>query len=98
MIHEVLHAYMIYNGGANQTQLQQHIQMAQKYVGGIKTFVQALYPTLSNADAYSIILNGMADVYQNNATAYQTLLNNYNTSQANYEMQKAGLTGTSCNN
>lgn len=95
MVHEVLHAYMNYNA-PKMTQLQQHTAMAQKYVNDIKTFVQGLYPTLSDPDAYAMILNGMADVYGNNETAYEAVLATFNTSQANYELQKAGLSGTPC--
>ncbi|NHA06478.1 hypothetical protein G7092_21900 [Mucilaginibacter sp. HC2] len=95
-IHEILHAYMNYNKEYYGLALQQHQAIAQKYVGDIKTFVQGLYPTLSDPDAYAIILNGMKDVYKD-ANAYQSLLNSYNTNQANYEYQRAGIYGTPCN-
>ena len=95
MVHEVLHAYMDYNT-AYKSQLQQHQQMAQKYVNDIKAFVQGLYPTLSDPDAYAMILNGMGDVYNNNQTAYNAVLHSFNTSQANYEFQRSGLSGTPC--
>jgi hypothetical protein len=95
MVHEVLHAYMDYST-PYMTQLQQHTAMAQKYVNDIKAFVQGLYPTLSDPDAYAMILNGMADVYGSNKTAYNAVLATFNTSQANYEFQRAGLSGTPC--
>jgi hypothetical protein len=95
MVHEVLHAYMDYNT-TYKSQLEQHQQMAQKYVNDIKAFIQGLYPTLSDPDAYAIILNGMGDIYKGNQTAYNAVLHSFNTSQANYEFQRSGLSGTPC--
>ena len=95
MVHEVLHAYMDYNT-TYKSQLEQHQQMVQKYVNDIKAFIQGLYPTLSDPDAYAIILNGMGDIYKGNQTAYNAVLHSFNTSQANYEFQRSGLSGTPC--
>ena len=98
MVHEILHAYMNYNNQFRYLQLQQHQEMAEKYVADMKGFVQQLYP-INDPDAYAIILNGLADIFGNNKPAYiDTLKTKYNVDDplGTYEMERAGLQGTTC--
>ncbi|MDB5086838.1 MAG: hypothetical protein JWR09_832 [Mucilaginibacter sp.] len=100
MVHEVLHAYMDYNNQYFGNQLKQHKEIAQKYVNDIKIFVQGLYPTLKDNDAYAIILNGIGDIYGNdlNNPAYVALRNSYSVTDfsGTFLLQKDGVTGTPC--
>lgn len=99
MVHEVLHAFMDYNQPF-KTQLQQHKEIAQKYVNDIRVFVKGLYPTLTDNDAYAMILNGISDIYDNNLQNpnYIALINSYKIVDlsGSFLLQKEGITGTSC--
>ena len=97
MVHEVLHGFMDYNG-QYKTQLQQHQQIAEKYVEDIKSYVQQLYP-INDQDAYAIILNGLSDVYGNSPLTFMNALKTkYNVDDplGTYELERVGLQGTKC--
>ena len=98
MVHETLHAYMNYNGQFLLNQLYQHQEMADKYVTDIKNFIQQSYP-INDADAYSIILNGLKDIFKNNTPLYlQTLQSKYHVTDpaGTYEAYRGGIEGTMC--
>ncbi|MEZ2338098.1 hypothetical protein AB6735_20785 [Mucilaginibacter sp. RCC_168] len=99
-VHEILHAYMNYNNQYFMQQFQQHKEIAKKYVDDIRGFVQQIYPSMDTDAANAIILNGIADVYPKGIKddRYIDLLKSYGVTDAlgNYELERAGVTGSSC--
>ena len=82
------------------TQFQQHTAIATKYVNDMRAFVQQIYPSMDTNGVNAVILNGIADVYPKGIKddAYLALLKSYGVTDAlgNYELQRGGVTGTSC--
>ena len=83
---------------AGRSQLKQHQAIAEKYVDDIKNFVQQVYP-INDPDAYSVILNGLKDIFKGDIPAYyDTLRNKYHVEDplTTYELLRQGVTGTKC--
>jgi hypothetical protein len=98
MIHESIHAFMNLNNQYFENQLRQHQLMADNYVQYMRVLLQSIYP-INDANAYSLVLNGLSDTFGNNKPAYlSTLYNKYNVSNPLllYEYHRAGVGGTGC--
>jgi predicted SprT family Zn-dependent metalloprotease len=102
MIHEVLHAYLSYNGVA-QNQLLQHQNIALNYVSGIRDLLQQEYD-ISSEDANCLIIEGLSDLQSNPlySNFYNNLLSSLNLTtgliQTTSLLYKEGINGTSCGN
>lgn len=77
IFHEVIHAYLNVNTTLRGT-MPQHCEMITSYVDCELAALRELFPTLSSHDGLCMILGGMGDVQQYDATTLNTVLSTYN--------------------
>ena len=71
--HEAMHAYL----NANTTisaELEQHVEMAENYIGWLNDALREIHPGLSNKNATALALRGLSNVMKNNPSYWDDLI------------------------
>jgi hypothetical protein len=72
--HESLHAFINASDGTYLSQLEQHVEIAEKYVIVLRDALIEVFPNLSIKDANGLALSGLRDVMTNNPPYFNTLI------------------------